>query len=181
MAWIGLMWLRIGTSEVLLWTRWRIFGFNKMLGSSWVAAQLAASQGGLSSVSIPYHVCWEHKDRSCVDLRDCTIRPMTIPTIKFAFLATESINFRNSTALSYLDTVRWTEQGLEDNIPLHVATGSVGDEQRICKHVINRFQYRCQCTDVGILSRTDRPDIVSVFSRRGRSRCKVYTNRQHKH
>jgi hypothetical protein len=25
--------------------------FHKMLGSSWVAAQLAASQGGLSSVS----------------------------------------------------------------------------------------------------------------------------------
>jgi hypothetical protein len=33
-----------------LWTRQSIFGFYKMLGSSWVVAQLAASQEGLSSV-----------------------------------------------------------------------------------------------------------------------------------
>jgi hypothetical protein len=45
------LWLRIGTSGGLLWTRWWTFGFHKMLGSSWVAAQLAASQEGLSSVS----------------------------------------------------------------------------------------------------------------------------------
>jgi hypothetical protein len=35
----------------LLWTRRWTFGFLKMLGTSWVAAQLAASQEGLSSVS----------------------------------------------------------------------------------------------------------------------------------
>jgi hypothetical protein len=51
MVWIGSIWLRIGTSEGLLWTRWWTFGFHKMPGSSWVAAQLAASQEGLSSVS----------------------------------------------------------------------------------------------------------------------------------
>jgi hypothetical protein len=47
MVWIGLIWLRIGTSKRLLWTRWWTFGFHKMLGSFWVAAQLAASQEGL--------------------------------------------------------------------------------------------------------------------------------------
>jgi hypothetical protein len=51
MVWIGLILLKIGTSGGLLWTRWWTFGFHKMLGSSWVAAQLAASQERLSSVS----------------------------------------------------------------------------------------------------------------------------------
>jgi hypothetical protein len=40
MVWVGLMWLRMGTSG----------GFHKMLGSSWVAAQLAAPLEGLSFV-----------------------------------------------------------------------------------------------------------------------------------
>jgi hypothetical protein len=47
----GSIWLRIGTSEQLLWTRQWTFGFHKILGISWVAAQLAASQEGLSSMS----------------------------------------------------------------------------------------------------------------------------------
>jgi hypothetical protein len=51
MVWIGSIWLRIGTSGGLLWTRLWTFGFHKTLGSSWVAAQLAASQEGLSSMS----------------------------------------------------------------------------------------------------------------------------------
>jgi hypothetical protein len=51
MVWTGSIWLRIGTSGGLLWTRWWTFGFHRMLGSSWVAAQLAASQEGLRSVS----------------------------------------------------------------------------------------------------------------------------------
>jgi hypothetical protein len=51
MVWTGFIWLRIGTIGGLLWTRWWTFGFHKMLGSSWVAAKLAASQEGLSSVS----------------------------------------------------------------------------------------------------------------------------------
>jgi hypothetical protein len=51
MVWSGLMWLRIGTSGGFLWTQYWTFGFHKMLGSSWVAAQLAAPQEGLSSVS----------------------------------------------------------------------------------------------------------------------------------
>jgi hypothetical protein len=51
MVWIGLIWLRIGTSGGLLWTRCWNFGFHKMLGSSWVAAQLLAPQEGLGSVS----------------------------------------------------------------------------------------------------------------------------------
>jgi hypothetical protein len=49
--WIGLIRLRIRTSGGLLWTRNWTFGFHNMLGSSWVAAQLAASREGLSSVS----------------------------------------------------------------------------------------------------------------------------------
>jgi hypothetical protein len=47
-------WQNIQVVEItggLLWTQWWTFGFLKMLGSSWVAAQLAASQKGLSSVS----------------------------------------------------------------------------------------------------------------------------------
>jgi hypothetical protein len=42
----------IGISGGLLWTRWRIFGFHKMLGSSWVVSQLAASQEGFSSIQL---------------------------------------------------------------------------------------------------------------------------------
>jgi hypothetical protein len=55
---IGLIWLRIGTSGGLLWTRLWTFGFLEMLRSSWVAAQLAASQEGLSSMS--EYACWSY-------------------------------------------------------------------------------------------------------------------------
>jgi hypothetical protein len=51
MVWTGSIWLRIWISEGLLWTRCWTFGFHKMPGSSWVAAQLATSQEELSSVS----------------------------------------------------------------------------------------------------------------------------------
>jgi hypothetical protein len=47
-VWTGLIWLRTGTGGGLLWT----FGFHKMMESSWVAAQLAASQEGLSSMNL---------------------------------------------------------------------------------------------------------------------------------
>jgi hypothetical protein len=46
MVWIGFIWLRIGTSGGLL-----TFGFHEILGSSSFAAQLAATQEGLSSMS----------------------------------------------------------------------------------------------------------------------------------
>jgi uncharacterized protein YeeX (DUF496 family) len=48
---IGSIWLRIGTGGGLMWKRWWTSGFHKMLGSSRVVAQLAASQEGLSSMS----------------------------------------------------------------------------------------------------------------------------------
>jgi hypothetical protein len=48
---IGSIRLRIGTCGGLMWTRWWTSGFHKMLGSSRVAAQLQASQEGLSSMS----------------------------------------------------------------------------------------------------------------------------------
>jgi hypothetical protein len=51
MVGIGSIWLRIGTGGGLMWTRWWTSGFHKMLGSSQVAAQLAASPEGLSSMS----------------------------------------------------------------------------------------------------------------------------------
>jgi hypothetical protein len=35
--WIGLIWLRVGTSGGVLWTRWWTFGFHKMRGISWLA------------------------------------------------------------------------------------------------------------------------------------------------
>jgi hypothetical protein len=50
-GWDGMDWsigLRMGTSGGLLWIRWWTSGFHKMLGSSRVAAQFAASQEGLS-------------------------------------------------------------------------------------------------------------------------------------
>jgi hypothetical protein len=50
MVWTGLIWLRIKTSRGLLWKWYWTFRFYKMLGSSWVAAQLEAPQEQLSSV-----------------------------------------------------------------------------------------------------------------------------------
>jgi hypothetical protein len=47
--WTGLVWLRIGTSGGLLWMCLWMFGFYKMLGSSRVAAKLAASREGRSA------------------------------------------------------------------------------------------------------------------------------------
>jgi hypothetical protein len=51
MVWTGSIWLRIGISGGLLWTQWWIFGFNKILACSWVAAKLAASQEEIGSQS----------------------------------------------------------------------------------------------------------------------------------
>jgi hypothetical protein len=51
MVGIGSIWLRIWTGGGLMWRRWWTSGFHKMLGSSRIAAQLAASQEGLSSMS----------------------------------------------------------------------------------------------------------------------------------
>jgi hypothetical protein len=51
-VWTGLFWLRRVTSGGLLWTWLWTFGFRKMLGSSWVAPQLVASQEGLSSMKL---------------------------------------------------------------------------------------------------------------------------------
>jgi hypothetical protein len=49
MAWID---LAQNTSGWLLWARLWTFVFHKMLGNSWVAAQLAASEERLSSVKL---------------------------------------------------------------------------------------------------------------------------------
>jgi hypothetical protein len=51
-AWTGLIWLRIETSEGLLCTRLWTFGFHKMLGNSWVVAQLLTSPEELSSMDL---------------------------------------------------------------------------------------------------------------------------------
>jgi hypothetical protein len=49
-VWIGWSWLRIGTGGVRFWVRWWIFGFHKMRGISWLAADQLASQEGLCSM-----------------------------------------------------------------------------------------------------------------------------------
>jgi hypothetical protein len=54
-VWTGLIWFRIETSGGLLWRRYWTFGFQKILGSSWVCAKLAASQEELRSMkALPY-------------------------------------------------------------------------------------------------------------------------------
>jgi hypothetical protein len=51
-GWDGVDWIDMAQDrDQLLWTRYWTLGFHKMLGSSWVAAQLVAPQEGLSSVS----------------------------------------------------------------------------------------------------------------------------------
>jgi hypothetical protein len=53
-VWTGLIWLWIGTGGGFLWTRQWTFGFHKMLVNSWVPAQQAASQEGLSSMELVF-------------------------------------------------------------------------------------------------------------------------------
>jgi hypothetical protein len=53
MVWIGSIWLRIGTSGELLWTRCWTFGFHNMLGNHLVAEQLVTSQEGLAPLVKP--------------------------------------------------------------------------------------------------------------------------------
>jgi hypothetical protein len=58
-GWGGMAWTDLASGG-LLWTRWWTFGFHKMLGITWVTAQLAAFQEGFSSMelvscySLPY-------------------------------------------------------------------------------------------------------------------------------
>jgi hypothetical protein len=87
----GVDWIALAqnrTSGGLLWTRWWIFGFHKMLGNSWVAAELAAPQEGLSSMIkkvsqnitkickiTPGSVCSGLKSdvSACYNLKQCVI------------------------------------------------------------------------------------------------------------
>jgi hypothetical protein len=46
-SWIGLIWLSVGTSSGLLWTRWWTSGFIKIREISWLAEALLAFQEGL--------------------------------------------------------------------------------------------------------------------------------------
>jgi hypothetical protein len=55
-VWTGYIWLRIGPSGGLLWTRFRTLGLYKMLGISWLAERLLASQEGLCSMELPHTV-----------------------------------------------------------------------------------------------------------------------------
>ena len=48
--WTGLGWHRIGTSGGRLWVRWWTFGFHKMRGITWLAANQLASQEGLCTM-----------------------------------------------------------------------------------------------------------------------------------
>jgi hypothetical protein len=61
MVWIGLIWLRIGTSGGLLWTQYWTFGFHKMPGSSRVDAQFVhfclLNSGLLSWAGVNWTVC----------------------------------------------------------------------------------------------------------------------------
>jgi hypothetical protein len=57
MVWIRLIWLRIGTSGGLFWTRRWTSGFHKMLGISWGAAKLTGSEGRLGSMSEWVNLC----------------------------------------------------------------------------------------------------------------------------
>jgi hypothetical protein len=71
MEWIGLIWLRIGTSGGLLWIQYWTFGFHKMLGSSWGTAQLTAPQEverpalltAVREVPLPATARWTHHGR----------------------------------------------------------------------------------------------------------------------
>jgi hypothetical protein len=51
MVWTGSIWLRIGASGGLLWTRWWNFGFHKMLGSSLVHNWQLLKKGSAPLVS----------------------------------------------------------------------------------------------------------------------------------
>ena len=48
--WTGLGWHRLGTGGGRLWVRWRTFGFHKMRGISWLAANQLPSKEGLFSM-----------------------------------------------------------------------------------------------------------------------------------
>jgi hypothetical protein len=57
-AWIGFIWLRIGTGGGLLWVRESTFGFHKTRGISWLAEDLLASQEGLCSIELVSLANW---------------------------------------------------------------------------------------------------------------------------
>jgi hypothetical protein len=95
-----------GTSGGLLWTRWWTFGFHKMMGSSWVAAQLAASQEGLSSVSMYDIVTCRGDYTRCFGLDDWNYR----------HLIRSQLGTTGNTALSLIYTLH--------SSPLHTHQGS---------------------------------------------------------
>jgi hypothetical protein len=67
-TWTGSSWLTIGTGGGRLWVRWWTFGFHKMRGVSWLAANRLASREGLFSMD------WEvtkHVENS--HIRRCSI------------------------------------------------------------------------------------------------------------
>jgi hypothetical protein len=94
-------WLRIGTGGGLMWTRWWTSGFNKMLGSSRVAAQLAASQEGLSSMSEWYSIA--------LKVHNFVIRQLH--SMKFTVEVSSHSSLRN---ILFRVACFWTERGSFD-------------------------------------------------------------------
>ena len=81
-SWTGLLWLRVVTGRGLLWVRWWTFGFRKMLGISWLAANQLASQEGLCSMKlVNYLVGYTNmfRLRSCLWRRAASVRLLRVP------------------------------------------------------------------------------------------------------
>jgi hypothetical protein len=102
-----LIWLRIGTSGGLLWTRYWTFVFHKMLGSSWVAVQFASPEEGRSSLSL-VNVLEDGQPR----LRHAVfniINWLTYRYIRFSnrLCITESACLMTVLRHKYIDTTGW--------------------------------------------------------------------------
>jgi hypothetical protein len=79
-GWDGMGWIDLAQDRDqwrLLWTRWWTVGFHKILGDSWVVAQLAASPEGLSSMKLVHCIketvygclcCWVGKQLRIITL-----------------------------------------------------------------------------------------------------------------
>jgi hypothetical protein len=63
-VWVVLIWLSVGTSGRLLWSR-----FHKMLGNSSVFERLQASRGGLGSMELPSYMFMYVCMYVCMQLR----------------------------------------------------------------------------------------------------------------
>jgi hypothetical protein len=153
-VWTWCIWLRIGTSGGLLWTRQWTFGFHRRRGISWLAEWMLASQQGLCSRELVIKVFSKSTNanhRQALQRKQAT-----------QIIGTRTVDIRQCRVYTLRPRV-WTEWGLVagsvirptwGDLPLYERRAMCGE--RHCYRLIksahsSRLLLQINCTETHVL------------------------------